>query len=326
MPRIPFDQSNKVQSTNFDFPKLKLKNGQRARILLLEDPIMEYRHSLDKPKVENGTPKMGTFKRKDGTEYQDYEKQFISTPLCTGDFDVLRERGSDPANCLMCKMAHEHPDWVKAPQARYAMHVINYKIKPGESFETNTPFAVETLVWAFSQTMFNRIVDFKTEWTDLRQHDLLLGPCTNEGFQKFEITVGAKAAWLESEDRKRLTLETFEGQKIPDLSIACGSKKEERWIRIDLDAIAEAWAVVNGSGLTPGPTGRVEDSSTSLTDDLATLLDTPAAEAPAAAPASTEDLDALLGEAKEEKPAPAAEAKKEDPAPAESFDDLLAGL
>lgn len=318
MPRIEFAAENKVAKTNFDYPKLKLKSGERARVLVLEDPTVEFVHTLRAPQIVNGIPQMGTEKRKDGTEYQDYKKDFVSKPLCLGDFNTLVEKGSDPVNCSVCKMAQEHPDWVAAPQRRYAMHVVRYKTKAG-GFDPITPFSVEVVVWGFTDTIFNQIVDFKNEWGDLRKHDLLLGPCTNEMFQKFEINVAANAQWLVDESRRALVSEAFKENQIPDLAIACGSKKEQRWLDLDLEKIRDAWGVVNSSSVTPGSVASAEPA-TDLADDLSSLLDTPAApaaEAPAAeAPAAAEP------KAEE----PKAEEPKAETAPAGDFDDLLSGI
>ena len=342
MPRIPFDEEQKVVTTNFDFPKLKLKSGERARIILLESPVGEYTHTLRAPQIVDGKPVEVTAERKDGTPYTDYKKNFLSRPLCLGDFSILKDQGADPANCPMCLMAKEHPDWVEGAKRRFAMHVVRYKTKAG-GFSLVTPFAVEVVVWAFTDYVFNQITDFKNEWKDLRTHDLLLGPCTNETFQKFEINVGASAEWLENDERKQVTAETFRNQQIPDLSIACGSKKEKRWIEEDLAKIREAWGIVEGRSTD---TGQGQVSNTELSEDLAALLDNPpAAEepAPAAAPATAapvEDLDDLLAAtvtpAAAEEPAaeePAAEEVAEEekaaetaPAAATDFDDLLKDL
>ena len=333
MPRIDFAAENKVQTTNFDFPKLKLKNGQRARLLLLESPIVEYVHELRAPQIIDGKPQMVTQQRRDGTEYQDYKKDFLSKPLCLGDFNVLQEKGADEAACPICKMAKDHPDWVAPPKRRYAMHVISYKIKSGDSFDLTTPFACEVLVWSFTDVVFNRIIDFKNEWGDLRKHDLLLGPCTNETFQKFDMQVGATAAWMADKARGDLVKETFANNQIPDLSIACGSKKEVRWINIDLDTIRERWAKVSTA---PAAVTEIDHAAAtaSLDADLAGLLDTPAApaaEAPEAPAPAAADLDDLLGEsvADEEAPAETAAASEEKTEPdtgAADFEDLLAGL
>jgi len=320
MPVIDFDQSNKVATTNFDYPKLKLKNGERARIVLLESPSVEYVHTLQKPQIINGVPQMVTEKRKDGTEYQDYKKDFMARPLCLGDFATLQKDGADPTNCPICALAKEHPDWVKNPQRRYAMHVIKYKTKTDGTLQT--PYSVEVVVWSFTDRIFNQIIDFKEEWGDLRSHDLLLGPCENETFQKFEINVGAKAAWLEDDSRKALTAETFKENKIPDISIAIGAKKEVRWVNEDLAAITQAWTLI--AGATTVDTEVLGGSS--LSQDLSSLLDdgpaTPVAAAPAAEVAAPAAAPVEAAPAAAEAPA----APSEPAAPATDFDDLLAGL
>lgn len=324
MPVIEFEQDNKVATTNFDFPKLKLKNGEKARVVLLQSPVVEYVHTLQKPQVINGIPQMVTAKRKDGTEYQDHKKDFMSRPLCLGDFTTLQKDGADPERCPMCAMAKTNPDWVKNPQRRYAMHVIKYKTKADGSLAT--PFSVETVVWSFTDRIFNQIIDFKAEWGDLRTHDLNLGPCENETFQKFEINVAAKAAWMEDDKRRELTIETFKENQIPDLSIAIGSKKEERWVKEDLAAISQAWVIIAGAD---SAAVQVIGQSTSLSSDLDDLLGGSVA-APAAAPAAApvEAPAAVADAAPVEAPAePETLAAAPEPAASPSdFDDLLKGL
>lgn len=345
MPRVEFKSENKVATTNYDYPKLKLKNGERARILLLEDPVVEYVHTLRKPQVINGVPQMFTDKRKDGTEFETNKMDFLSRPICLGDATLLADKGSDPKNCPMCKLAQTNPDFTSAPQRRYAMHVIRYRTKGGTS-DIVTPFSVETLVWSFTDKTFNKIIDFKEEWEDLRKHDLLLGPCTNETFQQYDISVSAKAAWLEDDERRKLTALTFKENQIPDLTIACGSVKEKRWIDEDISVILAAWTEVNGAE------SKVTPDSASLDSDLSDLLGGGDTEkwsdsAPEADPADAEkpsapvaDVDDLLGDlasgsddaepevAPAAKKAAAPKAKKEEAAaPAvDNFDDLLGDL
>lgn len=265
MGRVGFKAENKVATTNYDYPKLKLKVGERARIMVgLEDPIVEYVHTLRKPQIINGVPQFETVKDRNGKESQANVMDFVSRPICVGDKTVLESKGSDPKNCPMCKLAQEHPDMTKPPQRRYAMHVIRYATKGGTT-EIATPFRVEVLVWAFTDTVFNKIVDAAEEFGDLRKHDLLLGPCqAPEHFQKFDISPAAKAAWLESPERKALTVQTFKENQIPDLTIAAGSAKQKQWIEEDVQAIKDAWAEASGS--TP-------DVDVDLDADLGSLLD-----------------------------------------------------
>lgn len=362
MGRVGFKAENKVATTNYDYPKLKLKVGERARIMVgLEDPIVEYVHTLRKPQIINGVPQMETAKDRKGAEYQTNVFDFVSRPLCIGDKTILESKGSDPKNCPMCKLAQDHPDMTKPPQRRYAMHVIRYRTKGGTT-EVATPFSVETLVWAFTDTVFNKIVDAAEEFGDLRKHDLLLGPCqAPEHFQKFDITPAAKAVWLQSPEWKALTVQTFKENQIPDLTIAAGSAKQKQWIEEDVQTILDAWAEVNGA---------TADEDVDLDADLGSLLDndksaekdsegraTPEAAAEAGVAADADDLlgdlDGLSNdseddpsvdvdldpEPEEEKTAPKATtrkpAAKKEAAPApepeassddDNFDDLLADL
>lgn len=269
MGRVEFTNENKKATNNFDFPKLKLTQGEKARIVVgLEPPVVEYVHTLRKPEIVNGVPQMETLKRKDGTEYQAHKKQFIGTPLCEGREEVLADKGLDKERCPMCKLAAENSDFTDAPKRRYAMHVMRYRTK-GNSEVVATPFSVELVVWAFTDKVFNKLVDIRNdiEGGDLRKHDIILGPCTNPGFQQFDITPSLKRAeWMADKERGAIFLETWKENQIPDLTVAIGNKKQENWIKEDIETIREAWAEVkayeNGGG-----------SSTSLETDLSSLLD-----------------------------------------------------
>lgn len=326
MGRIEFTSENKVATTNYDYPKLKLKNGERARILLLEAPVREYVHTLRAPQIVDGEAKMFMNERKDKTKYEDYVMDFLSRPLCLGDAGILADKGADPKNCPMCELAKSHPDMTSAPQRRYAMHVIRYRTKSG-GWELVTPYSVETLVWSFTDKIFNQIADFREEWDDLRKHDLTLGPCENETFQKFSLSVSAKAAWMEDRERMVLTKATFEENQIPDLAIACGSLKEKKWVEDDIEKIKNNWAIATGS---KSKAVAAEDTA-SLDQDLSSLLDSSSSKSSA----STDFSDLVDDEgwakeapaepAKTKAPAKAKAAPKATPAPVEAdpLEDLL---
>lgn len=246
MPRVAFAEENKVVKSNFNFPRLKLEKDEKARISIVEDPVVEYRHSLDAPIVANGVVQKKEVDRADGSSYTDYKREFISSPLCSGDPEVLAGNGLDPDNCVVCAYVKANKDRAKAPQRRYAMHVIKYKTKPG-SGAVATPYSVELVVWAFADRTFNTIADFNSEWAEsggLAHHDLII-TCTNPTFQNFDFSVAPDAAWEKTAATKSLTKETFKENQIEDLSIACGSKKEERWLKDDLKKVDEAWDLVN---------------------------------------------------------------------------------
>ncbi len=322
MARVEFATENKKATTNYDYPKLKLKNGEYARILLLESPVVEYVHTLRKPQIVNGQPVMFMDERKDKTKFEANKMDFLSRPICLGDAGILDDKGSDPKNCPICALAKENSDMAAAPQRRFAMHVIRYKTKAGGT-ALITPYSVETLVWSFTDKTFNKIVDFKEEWGDLRKHDLTLGPCTNETFQQFDISVAAKAAWLEDDERKKLTAATFKENQIDDLSIACGSKKELKWVEEDLDAIRAAWAVVAGADASG--TGDVGDLDAGIDDLLGAETDEAGWSKTGPDEDVTGTVDDLLGEVEVEADAPAAEPEAVEESDEDLLGDLLGG-
>lgn len=358
MARVTFAPESKKNVTNYDYPKLKLVKNERARILVgLEDPEVEYVHTIRKPKIENGVPVMKMEERR-GRQVEVNEMDFVSRSICLGDPSILENNGSDPKNCPMCKTAKEHPDWLKAPDARYAVNVIRYKTQPGK-FDVQIPFQVDVLVWSFTGRMFNKLVDFATEHGDLRQHDLMLGPCENEMYQKFDIAVGSKAEWLANDETKKLTAQAFQQNRTEDLAVAFGSKKEERFIKMDLEDVALAWGDLSGTQAPAAATGSLSTGLDDLmgstvaqpttqtatewspTADLGAegindILGLPTTATETAAPAaSSSDLDALLGTPVVDTTPPAvatpvAEAPAEAPAKSSAdpmnFDDLLGGL
>lgn len=302
MPRVDFAPENKqAVGTNYDYPKMKLKVGERARIIVgLEAPWSEYVHELRAPQIINGEPVMVEVENR-GKKSREPKMDFISKPICLGDATILADKGLDPKNCPVCRLAKEHPDMTGAPKIRYAMHIIRYRTKQG-TWDVQTPFSVELLVWGFTAGRFNTIADIREEFGDLREHDLLLGPCEPpELMQKFDVKAGNKAVWREDKANTRLVLETFKNNQIPDLSIACGSKKKAEWLEQDVEKILERWDEF--SAITRKASAR---DTSSLDEGLSNILDndedddineTLESVTPAKASAKTEaddDLDSLL--------------------------------
>lgn len=365
MGRIEFTTENKAPTVNYEYPKLKLKKGERARIIVgLESPVMEYVHTLRKPQIVNGVPQtVAVTNPRTNKTTMEYKKDFIGRPICLGDPTVLADKGIDPKNCPACALAQKSTDYTTAPQRRYAMHVFKYGVKGGTA-DVATPFRGELLVWSFTDKVFNKMVDLKEDFGgDLRKHDLVLGPCTNEDFQQFEITPSLQAEWLKDKERRDYVMATFSENQIPDLTIACGSPKQKSWIEQDVETILEAWAEIKAAEGNGG-------ADTPLDADLSSLLDDDkdaegwsksgpdASESPAAddgldallnggdttsessdTDSSSDDLDALLnGGGEEEKPKATATRKKAAPKAEEApelaadepsednFDDLLAGM
>lgn len=274
MARISFSSENRRQTGRVDFPKFKLKKDERARILILDEPEVFYVHELRKPEVdEQGIPVMGKATSANGEEYEVLKRSFVANPLCTGNDDTLDEEGIDPANCKVCAQAEKFPKRYEAPRRRYVVHVLRYRTKAG-TFNLATPFALEPLVWSFTDKKFNSLIDIVEEHGDLTRKDLLIGPCTNENFQNFDIAVGSDAAILASEDRAKLAQETLDGGRIPDLSVAAGRAKEERFLLLDIKLVNEAWDAVDAfERRSAGAQAAPAQTSTSLGEDLSSLID-----------------------------------------------------
>jgi len=297
MPRVEFDEANKVEKVSYDFERLKLAKDEKARLAVVESPQMEYRHTIDAPKIVNGQPETHMVENPRTKEkVEDYARSFISSPLCSGDPVKLADTGIDAENCRVCAYAMEHSDRVKPPMRRYAMHVIRYKTKPG-SFEIASPFSIELVVWAFTDRVFNKLTDLKKEWADnggFKAHDLTI-TCTNGTFQNYEFGMSPDAAFAKDNETKALTKETYENNQIPDLALACGSRKEENWIVDDLKKVTEAWDAVNGS--------QDVDSSDSASLD--------------------EGISGLMGDDEAPAVAEESETKKDSSGETTSFDDLF---
>jgi hypothetical protein len=301
MRQVKLSAENKKLSP-LDYPKLKLDRNQTARILCIEDPIAGYVHTLRAPVVVNGVPKMTTAKGRDNAEYETYAMDFIGRPICLGDEGILDDKGVDPKNCPACKLSAES-DMVKPPERRFAMHVIRYAIRAASgSFEVAAPFSVSVVAWSFPDMIFNKLADIATEWGDLRQHDLLLGPCTNVDFQKFDIAVSKHAAWMEPDSdgvkRGELVARTFQENKSDDLSVFTGRKVDQAFLREDLAKIEGRWRQVNN----PGSATDGTEAAGQLTSGLNDLLNDPLAGHPGGlaefspAQTSTADLSSLLAD------------------------------
>lgn len=346
MPIVNFEAGNKKQDSS-DFPRLKLEMNDRARILCIEPaPFMEYAHTFRAPKVVNGEVVMRQIKRKDGTTFEDYEMDFLGMPICLGDVDALQDKGVDPKGCPACASSVIGED-VAPPVRRFAMHVLRYACKPG-STAISEPFSVSTVVWRFTDSIFNKLTDLKDEHGDLRRHDLLLGPCENALFQKFEINISAKAEWLVTPERKQFAVETYRNNQAEDLTTFCGRVSDRKDMEESLHRVSSRWDLVRGISSD----GDSSSSGDVLTEGLESLLNQSTATkvvAPEARPALAKEpkvviepaivtpVEAATAEVKPtelESPvevvqpnAPVEKTASEKPdTKAISFDDLLASL
>lgn len=294
MALITFETKNKTTAAA-DFPKFKLAKNERARVAILENPQFGYVHDLRKPKIVNGKAEMRVVERKDGTTFPAPVMEFVSRSRCTGDEDVLSDGAIDPKNCSICALAKENSAMADAPKRRFALHVVKYNTKPGTFDLVDGPFSVQIQVWPFTDMVFNKMIEINSIVGSLQSHDLLLGPCTDPVFQKFDINYAMDAIWTSDAAYKETTLSSLKSNRAADLMYFVGRTTEQRYIDKNIEDVREAHRALNGRGDEP----QLNASELpSLSKDLGSLLD----ETPA--PAKTED-------------------KKEEPATAGGFDSLL---
>lgn len=267
--RFAFTENN-VKKNNDIFPKLKVAEGETVRILMMEDPVGHYVHQLNKVNIlPNGNPKMVTKQTSKGENYETFDLQFVSNPICLGDPNTLEERGTDAKNCPACAAAIEH-EGVKMPVRRFAMHVVKYKTKAGGS-ELATPFSCDVLVWAFTDRMFSNLYDLSKEWGNLKEIDLLLTLEGPEKYQKLKVQPGSKSAATTNESRKSIVKETYENNQAPDLTRYCGKKTDSKWITEDVETVLKSYRIANGVEQNKGPvdlSARIGDASVGITDEL----------------------------------------------------------
>lgn len=244
MAKMSFSSANKA-SDQESFPKLKLAQDESARIAVFEEPEVGFVHNIRKPKIVNGEVQYKTVKTKDGGTSQEMDYDFVSNPICLGNFDVLQDRGIDPKNCPACKAASDSPDMFQKPKRRYVLHVFQYNTNGTTQATRN--FQGSTKVWAFTDQKFNELIDLIEEADGNPLNiDVMLGPCENALFQKYKMVPSLKVKWKETmsqeefvelaSENKAKNLENFLGRPV----------KRVEYLEDDLAKVREAWKVANG--------------------------------------------------------------------------------
>lgn len=241
MPRTVIDPNNKPAGTD-KFPKLKLKNGEKERIVLMEmSPETNWVHNFNAPKVINGEVKTKT----DPKFGEVYDMEFFGNPICLGDFDTVASKGIDPDHCPACEAHQQLSDLFDPPKRRYALPILKYDTD--DKGKIVPPFGCRVVVWAFPDKIFATLCDFQEEWGDMRQHDINLGPCENETFQKFDINVaGGDPAWGADDDSRQRMAAVWKDQQPTeaDLIGLCGKVSRRDYMQVDIEKVKERWAEV----------------------------------------------------------------------------------
>lgn len=301
--KIGFTTENKT-ARGPDFPKLHLDHGQTSRICLVDaEPEMLYVHTFKMPVVEDGKivtkVRQGTGGRPDS---QETVTEFVAQFRCHGDPTVVQKDEIDPKGCEGCAQVEQNPEMFDPPRRRFAQHVLQYETKPG-GFAVQTPFQAKLLVWVYAEGRFNALVDFATEHGDLRKIDLMLGPCENKNFQKFDIKVGAKCEWLTDDARKQFVKDLYANNQCGDLEGMIARQNAGLTIKNDASKVRQRWSLVGGSSLA--------DTSEVLGADVLEAV-SGVVEAPAASEAAPEAEPEAPAAAEEAPAAPAAESTEEE--------------
>lgn len=271
MPQIDWTPEFKRTSTP-DFERLKLKVGERARIVIMDKPTFAWTHTLRAPKIVDGAAQKEIKKRKDQTEYADWVYEFVSRPICLGDASTIDDDGIDPANCPVCARAASSEECAP-PERRFAANIIKYNTKADGT--VIAPFGCASQVWAFTENTFNKLLGIAEEHGGLIGKDLILGPCQPpEHFQRFDIMGGGRNTWEIDDSVKAIVTATHENNRVDDLEAACGRRTEAKWLKRDLELIAEKWRIANGKA---APAASEKTEVTSLKGELDNLLAAPAA-------------------------------------------------
>ena len=248
--RISFSPENKSKDT-YGYPKLMLDKDEPARIALMEEPVLRFVHSINKPLVDpvTGEHAKETKKNSKGEEYAADAYDFVANLLCTGSPEVIQDPANfdriDPENCLLCKATAENIGKFKSPQPKYAAHVIRYKTQPG-TVTPQEPFQADLLLWVLNSSKFDKIVDLAQEHGDPRKVDLILSGCKSKIFQNYEISPGTAAFWLQTPDRVAFVQALYAGNKADDAVIyrTIGREMPASGVQGIIDQVMERWNAI----------------------------------------------------------------------------------
>jgi len=220
MPKIGFDSSNRSHSI-FDVDRFSLKNGEKARVLVLEDKEVEveFIHWIDD---------------------EDNKGYYI----CQGDYKTVMTTGTDETHCKFCQLAAKNGA-VKKARRKFATLLVVYRTN--SKGQVLTPVAVDVVPWVFGDDKYSDLVGKKEQWGDLRKHDLMV-ECLGEQFQKFRIDVLPDAVWLSNDETKALVTTSFKESKLmysKDLRVLLGRDIT------DPEKLADLINDLSGSGTVP---------------------------------------------------------------------------
>lgn len=270
MPRVPIATENRTGEGGDRFPRIKLSDkGQKSRFTVIEVPWREYVHYLKSPKFdERGHAVMETKTRRDKTTYEDYDLEFVGSPICLGDETVLREKGLDEKNCPACEASVKSGGDIPGPIQRFAVNVIEYVLK-GNTWDVKKPFSAEIKVWTFTGRIYDEIEGIQQEIGDLRKHDVTL-ECEDPYWQRNKLGFKMEPGYASGDKEYIRELLTTPGNKASDqqLKDACGRDAPRQRMQDDCDHVLRQWRRMRNEGQESGyDTGSAADLDGGI-DDL----------------------------------------------------------
>ncbi len=266
-----FTSDNKgAVDTALDFPRLKLKKGEVARLSIFGIATGDDgKRSLEVPAPEGGF-------------YFDLnnpmiEKDYVGSFECLASEAHKIEDELDPEACPHCRIAaagNVSEEIMGKRKRKSILPVVRYKTK-ARSTELVEPYSVEVIAWRIRLSYFNQLVDENERWADpdganngLLKHDLGI-TCEVEAWQNYIIAVLPDAAYAADKDLQRLVLETYLSQTadlknglIRQLGQSLNAPDLERKIKETVDA-----ATLTGGDFT-APSPVDQETVATLAEDL----------------------------------------------------------
>lgn len=252
MPVADISGDYRSDSGQGKFPRLKLQEGEKARIVIATKPVVEYVHRLEAPNIVNMAPTYKKIKNRDGVDQYVVDTRFVSGPICHGRYEVLKERGFDES-CPACQVARDRPEIFRLPQPKYSLNVLRYGLRPGGGWnDIANPFGVSALIWVFGGKVMDKLIDIRSmgpAYDDIREVDLLL-QCDDKTFQKpysnGEFMPYSPAVWMSNDQTRQYTVTYLasNGASNEDLAAAIGKKVKADWLADDINRCIQRWDVV----------------------------------------------------------------------------------
>ena len=195
--KVGYEEKN-VTRNALDMDEFKLKKGEFARILIIDDEVeTEFRHFYD----------VGG------------NKGYV---ICLGQFQaVMLETGSDPEHCPFCAKCDASKGAISQARQHFVTQLVRYTTN--SRGDVVDPLSYMVQLWAFGSQKFNAVRRIKEQVENIHRIDLLIGPCVAELYQNYAIIACKEGLALRDTEVNRL-VELYKQQTCPDIIRKLGRK------------------------------------------------------------------------------------------------------